>query len=245
MSNAAVLLCAGKSTRMQGEVQDKILVPLAGRPAICYSIQAFVDSQAIEHLAFVYRDDIQKARIEEALQQCQTQNIEISWTLGGGERQDSVFNALASLSLLIEYVFIHDCARPLITPEIIRNIQQAVYEDKAAVLAHRISDTIKKSSSTKRTLSKRALKDVPRSGLWAMETPQAFERELITDAYRRLRFNNMRVTDDTAAASHQGHPITLVENFSANPKLTIPSDLDYVEYLLSKQQIKPAETPES
>lgn len=232
MPNAAIMLCAGKGKRMRGTVTDKILTPVAGLPLLCHSVNAFLQADVVDQFTFVYRDDEQRVEIAEAINECELQNKKIEWVSGGGERQDSVFNALAGLSLLIDYVFIHDCARPLIKPENLKELRSKVEQDKAAVLAHRVSDTIKKANNTKTQTRLRTLKDVPRANLWAMETPQAFERELITDAYRRIRFDSDFVTDDTAAASREGHKVTLVENNSPNPKLTTPADLAYIEFLL-------------
>lgn len=235
MSNAAIFLCAGSGTRMRGQVDDKVLTPLAGKPTIIHSLDAFRESGVIQSIVFAYRDEEQLNDLKQAIDDADTTGLDFHWVMGGKERQDSVFNALLELSLLVEYVFIHDCARPVVRAEVVCELHQAVMEDKAAVLAHRVSDTIKKAGGTKRTRRSRMLKDVPRASLWAMETPQAFERELITDAYRRLRFAGASVTDDTAAVARQNHGVTLVENLYPNPKLTVPADLPYLEFLLSQK----------
>ncbi len=235
MSHAAIFLCAGSGTRMRGAVQDKVLTPLRGLPVIVHSLKAFQSSGIIDQITVVYRDEEQRQAIEQAFDEHNDAGYQISWVEGGRERQDSVFNALNELSLLVEYVFIHDCARPLVHPEALRALRTAVERDHAAVLAHRVTDTIKKAS-TKRSLSKRRLHDVPRAGLWAMETPQAFQREMIVEAYRRLRLNNLSVTDDTAALAYQHIGVTLVENDWPNPKLTVPGDLDYLDFLLSRRK---------
>ncbi|MBC2593654.1 2-C-methyl-D-erythritol 4-phosphate cytidylyltransferase [Ruficoccus amylovorans] len=234
MSQAAIFLCAGSGTRMRGAVHDKVLTPLLGLPVLVHSLKAFQTAGIIDQITVVYRDEEQRLDIEKAFAQHNDAGYPINWVEGGRERQDSVFNALNELSLLVEYVFIHDCARPLVHPEALRALSAAVKKDRAAVLAHRVTDTIKKAS-TRRTLSKRKLRDVPRAGLWAMETPQAFEREMIVEAYRRLRLENLSVTDDTAALAHQHIGVTLVENDWPNPKLTVPGDLDYLEFLISRR----------
>ncbi len=72
-----------------------------------------------------------------------------------------------------------------------------------------------------------------------METPQAFDRELILDAYRRIRYDRVQITDDTAAAHREGHRITLVENHDPNPKLTRPADLPWIEFLLEQRCLAP------
>lgn len=236
MPNAAIFLCAGSGTRMQNQVEDKVLALLGGKPAILHSLDAFRASGVIRHIVIAYRDDAQRAVLERTLADADTSDLEFFWSRGGKERQDSVFNALTEISLLVEYAFIHDCARPAIHHQAIKALHQAVVADKAAVLAHRVSDTIKKATASRHNLRKRMLRDVPRTNLWAMETPQAFERELITEAYRRLRFEGISVTDDTAAISHRGLPVTLVENPFPNPKLTVPADLPYLEFLISQRQ---------
>lgn len=233
--NAAILLCAGTGKRMQGIVFDKILTPMAGIPVVCHSINAFIRSATVDQFTLVYRDEAQQEAIAQALTQSQLNGQQVTWTLGGAERQDSVYHALLDLSPPIENVFIHDCARPLIHPHTLKHLLQAVQQDKAAVVAHRVTDTIKQAGSPTKT-AKRHLQDVPRADLWAMETPQAFNRELITAAYRHIRANRLHVTDDTAAASQQGHPVTLVENPFPNPKLTVPADLEYLEFLFFKRK---------
>lgn len=235
MSYAAIFLCAGSGTRMRGTVQDKVLTPLCGLPVLVHSLKAFQTAGIIDQITVVYRDEEQRLEIEQTLAAHNDAQYPVSWVEGGRERQDSVFNALNELSLLVDYVFIHDCARPLVHPEALRALRKAVEQDNAAVLAHRVTDTIKKAS-TKRTGRKRKLRDVPRAGLWAMETPQAFQREMIVEAYRRLRLDNLSVTDDTAALAHQHIGVTLVENLWPNPKITVPGDLDTMEFLLSKRE---------
>jgi len=235
MPNAAIFLCAGSGNRMRGTVDDKVLVPLGGQPVLCHSLNAFRESGAVSQIVIVYRDEEQKSHIQAGLDCADTTGLEFLWSTGGKERQDSVFNGLSELSLLVDNVFIHDCARPMVRAESIRALCDAVTRDKAAVLAHRVADTIKKVRATRKTLSLRELRDVPRSSLWAMETPQAFDRELITAAYRRIRFDGGSVTDDTAAVARQGHRVTLVENPHPNPKLTTPADLPYLELLLASR----------
>lgn len=220
---------------MRGQVSDKVLTQLGGRPVFWHSIKAFADSGLIDHAVIVYRDKEQRIALAKALGESDIEHWNIDWVPGGKERQDSVFNGLSAVSLLVDYVFIHDCARPMIRPDNIQALYDAVLQDKAAVLAHRVADTIKRAAGSQRKTTRRNLKDVPRSNLWAMETPQVFHRESILEAYRRLRLDNESVTDDTAAVSREGHKVTLVENPHPNPKLTTPADLPYLEFLLQQK----------
>jgi 2-C-methyl-D-erythritol 4-phosphate cytidylyltransferase len=155
---------------------------------------------------------------------------------GGRERQDSVANALAALPADIAHVFIHDCARPLIRPEQLVALHKIVRREHAVVLAHRVTDTIKKHRANAH------LKTLDRDRLWAMETPQVFSRELIDRAYARVAKKKLRITDDAQAVESLDHPIALLENSEPNPKLTTPADLAYLEFLLTREPAAPSDS---
>jgi 2-C-methyl-D-erythritol 4-phosphate cytidylyltransferase len=228
--NTAILLAAGSGTRMQEAVADKLLAPLSGQPVIAYSISAFIESGIFEKCILVYRDEAQKAALATAIGLL-SKRIEIDWVQGGAERQDSVLKALQAAAGS-DYVFIHDGARPLITPEALKALARAVQQDQAAVLAHPVNDTIKRISDPART-SKIDLEDLDRSRLWAMETPQAFEYHSILKAYQNVSAKQLEITDDAAALATIGLPVSLVQNQQPNPKITTPEDLILAEHLLN------------
>lgn len=233
MSSAVIFLAAGSGSRMRGRVQDKILAPLAGAPVLAHSLRAFRAAGVVDTFVFVVRDQSQQSDI---LKIAVAEGVDASACLfanGGAERQDSVCNGLALLPQATDSVFIHDSARPLIHIETLQALQKAALKDGAAVLAHRVVDTIKKVDPPPH-LERRALQDLDRKTLWAMETPQVFQYALIAECYRAVQSAKVRVTDDTAALAYQGHPVTLVENHFPNPKITHPEDLDFVEWLLTR-----------
>lgn len=216
---------------MQGAVADKVLQTLAGRPVFAHSAAAFMASAVADLYVVVYRDRPQMLALSAS---APTPSLLVR---GGRERQDSVASALAALPDDIAYVFIHDCARPLIRPEQLVALHKIVRRENAVVLAHRVTDTIKecrRPRSLAPNLSAARLRTVDRTGLWAMETPQVFERGLITRAYARVQATGLRVTDDAAAVETLGYPVALLDNAHPNPKLTTPADLAYVEFLLSR-----------
>ena len=230
--NTAILLAAGSRQRMQGRVDDKVLTALNGKPAIAYSIEAFVNSGVADEYLVVYRDEAQKALLAEALSAHALSHLKIQSVVGGQHRQDSVIHALNVVSERCEHVFIHDCARPCITSEAIRALYQAVQQDKAACLAHPVTDTIKRIANPDE-LKQAELEDLDRSRLWAMETPQAFHFSSILKAYQNVVAKGLTITDDTAAAASIGLHTTIVPNTAPNPKLTTPADLAYIEHLLN------------
>ncbi len=229
---AAILLAAGSGSRMNGAVNDKILAPLAGRPVFAYSASAFMQSAVADLYVIVYRDQRQMMDLSAY---APTPSLLIH---GGGERQDSVMNALAALPADIAHVFIHDCARPLIRPEQLVALHKIVLREEAVVLAHRVTDTVKEHlvSRSKNGEERVRLRTIDRSRLWAMETPQVFARDLITRAYARVQDRGLRITDDAQAVEQIDHPVALLENPHPNPKLTTASDFDYLEFLLSRNQ---------
>lgn len=212
---------------MQGTVSDKILAPLNGKPLVTYSLMAFIESGIVENYILVYRDPAQKEALESAIASISSA-LQIQWVQGGSERQDSVRNALEAAQGS-RFVFIHDAARPFVSPKALRSLNDAVQEDQAAVLAHPVNDTIKRLPDPT-TLQKTKLEDLERNRLWAMETPQAFAYTDILKAYQKVCAEGRQITDDAAAALDI--PITLVHNPDPNPKITTPSDFAYAEALL-------------
>jgi 2-C-methyl-D-erythritol 4-phosphate cytidylyltransferase len=217
---AAILLAAGSSRRMDGAVADKILAPLAGKPVFAHSAATFYRSGVVDTFIVTYRDQRQMVELSAY---APTPSLFVP---GGRERQDSVAAALAELPDDVAYVFIHDCARPLVRAEQLVALHKIVRREDAVVLAHRVTDTIKEHRGPGR------LRSLDRTRLWAMETPQVFARELIGRAYARVAARRAVVTDDAAAVELLHHPVALLENPYPNPKLTAPADLAYLEFLL-------------
>lgn len=232
-ANAVILLAAGSGSRMGGSVDDKILAPLNGRPVFCYSLAAFIESRAFDTYIVVCRDQQQEEALRAVIKAGFQAGLNVHWTRGGAERQDSVLNGLLATESGTRYVFIHDCARPLIRPEVLIELLAAVRRGGAAVLAHRVADTIKRVDDEIAVGQPVVLTDLDRRRLWAMETPQAFDRDLILAAYRAVAAAGGQVTDDTAAVSGMGSKVEIVENTAPNPKLTTASDLALLEFLLA------------
>ncbi len=221
---AAILLAAGRSTRMQDAVADKILAPLAGRPVFAHSAAAFQASGVADFYVIVHRGTPQlRALMAYA-------PTPATFVPGGAERQHSVARALEALPDDISHVFIHDCARPLVRADQLVALHKIVRRENAVVLAHRVTDTIKEHRDDAR------LRTLDRARLWAMETPQVFSRDLITRAYARVIEKKLSITDDAQAVELLGAPIALLENPYPNPKLTTPADFAWLKFLLSRDQ---------
>ena len=228
--NCAVLLAGGSGARMKGTVEDKILAPINGQTTLSYSLKAFTECDLIHRICIVYRDAAQKEQLAATLAPAIEQAI--IWVQGGNKRQDSVHNGLQALPLETSCTLIHDCARPLISAKLIRELIETTRSDGAACLAHPVSDTVKRIPAAGQ-LQQTELEDLQRDRLWAMETPQAFRHSDILKAYQHVTDKGLQITDDCAAAATIGIKTTLIHNTDPNPKITTAADLEYISWLLS------------
>jgi 2-C-methyl-D-erythritol 4-phosphate cytidylyltransferase len=220
--NAAILVAAGKGVRMG---TDKLWLEIAGRPVIAHTWQKFNDAKCIGEIIIVVRDGMQKNFAELAVIFHFQKPFRI--VEGGAERQDSVWNGLEALSPKTEIVAIQDAARPCATEELIEATINAARKTGASVAAQAVTDTIKESGDGK-TISR----TLDRATLWSVQTPQTFLVEVIRRAIFSARQKNLKFTDDTAACELIGQPVQLVPSAAPNPKVTVPSDLVFIETLL-------------
>jgi len=224
--NSAIIVAAGKGTRM-GPGVDKLFLEVAGRPVVAHTWQRFNDAECVDEIVLVVRDGMQPVFAELAKQFALTKPHRFA--VGGAERQDSVWNGLQALSPESELVAIQDAARPCTTEPLIAATFQAAQATGAAVAGQPVTDTIKESSD-----GKTIQRNVDRSKLWAVQTPQTFRVEVIRRALTEVRTRQLHVTDDTAACELIGQPVRLVASTRPNPKVTLPADLPYVALLLAE-----------
>ena len=225
---SAIIVAAGKGTRMGANV-DKLWLEVAGRPVVAHTWRQFNDAADIDEIILVARDGMQPHFAELA----QKFSFQKSFRLvvGGGERQDSVWNGLSAVSPKTEIVAIQDAARPCTTAQLIADTIQAALETGAAVAAQPVTDTIKETAD-----GKIISRTVDRSKLWSVQTPQIFRLEVIRRAISAARAKNLILTDDTAACELIGQPVRLVKATAPNPKVTVPADLPFIESLLRAMQ---------
>jgi 2-C-methyl-D-erythritol 4-phosphate cytidylyltransferase len=225
---SAVIVAAGKGTRM-GPDRDKLFLELAGRPVIAHTWQRFESAACIDEIVLVVRAGM-AAHFEELAKQYGFKKP-FRFVSGGAERQDSVWNGLEGISATSEIVAIQDGARPCTSETLILATIRAAHETGAAVAAQPVTDTIKESPDGS-TIGRH----LDRTKLWAVQTPQTFRVEVIRRALMMVRSSGRIVTDDTAACELIGQPVQLVSSPDPNPKVTLPSDLPYIELLLRSKR---------
>lgn len=221
---SAIIVAAGKGTRMGPQV-DKLFLELDGSPIVVHTWRRFDQAPCIDEIVLVVRDGLQDAFRELAHQHGLQKKFAL--TVGGKERQDSVWNGLAALSPQSEIVAIQDAARPCASHSLIAATVAAAREVGAAVAAQAVTDTIKESHD-----GKLIEKTLDRSRLWAVQTPQTFRVDVIRRALDEVRQRGLFVTDDTAACELIGQPVKLVVSAEPNPKVTRPEDLRPIEAIL-------------
>lgn len=218
MSRAAIIVAAGSARRMGF---DKLTALLAGKPVLQWSIEAFLACPLVDEVIVVTTAD----RFELCLPKDAAKPIRR--VEGGAERFLSVQAGLDAIRPDCSHVAVHDGARPLIRPEDITVCFESSQEYAAAVLARRMTETIKRANVDGFTE-----KSIDRENLWIMETPQVFETALLRRAYAALPDSDIVVTDEVSAVEQLGVGTFLVESHHPNPKITFPADLDFAHRLL-------------
>ena len=216
-------MAAGSSQRMGGV--DKVLALLGGKPILARVVDAFQRCSPVDQIIVV----LSEPNLERGKQLVAEQG----WSkvrgvcAGGRRRQDSVAAGLSRLSNC-DWIIIHDGARPLLTVDLINRGLEAARETGAAVAAVPVTDTIKVAGD-----DRLVHQTPPRQNLWAVQTPQVFRTDIITEAYSRA---NGDVTDNASLVEQLGYRVKLYMGSYANIKVTTPDDLALAEVLWRKYE---------
>lgn len=224
-----ILVAAGKSTRFKDDIK-KPYADIDGRAVWLRAADLFVNRNDVCQTILVIA-----AEDEENVRRRYGPNMafmNISLTLGGERRSDSVANGLGKISEEVEYVAIHDAARPCATVAMIDNVFAAAVKQHAAILAAPVNDTLKRA---RQDLQIEAT--VPREHLWLAQTPQVFRKDIIVNAYAN-RSKHPHATDDAQLVEAMGQPVTIVPSDLSNFKITTKSDL-YMADGIIKSRPKP------
>ena len=226
----AIVVAAGQGKRMNSPVAKQFM-ELKDKPVLYYCLKAFTDSRVDEitlvtgvgQVEYCKGNIIKKYNLDKV-----TRVIE-----GGNERYDSVYRALTAVEKT-DYVLIHDGARPFITGKLIEEVIEQVMKCKACVVGTPVKDTIKAVDPDGFIIS-----TPDRSTLWSVQTPQAFEYELIKRAYELLYQETAaaraKMTDDAMVyETYLKRPVKMVLGDYTNLKLTTPEDFIQAQALVKK-----------
>lgn len=200
---------------------DKLAAELAGIPVLRRTLDAFLAAESISEVVIVCPEERWPLLGDGGFPK------PVKRVDGGENRQDSVVAGLAALALESTFVAVHDGARPLVSPEDIDRCVAEASENRAAALARRVTETLKRSDSLDFSTE-----GVSRDLLWFMETPQVFEIPLLVDSYTEVAARGLTVTDEVSVMESVGVRVKLVESTRPNLKITTPADLALAEALL-------------
>jgi 2-C-methyl-D-erythritol 4-phosphate cytidylyltransferase len=210
---AALLVAAGSGERL-GAGRPKAFVELAGRPMLEWSLAALRAAGIAEVVV--------------ALPPGVPAPEGVRGVPGGATRSASVRAALAEVSA--DVVLVHDAARPLVTPDVFARVLDALAGADCAIAAARVADTVKEADASGAVVA-----TLDRSRLWAVQTPQAFRRDVLTRALDVSADVLARATDDAWLVERAGGSVRVVETSPANFKVTTPHDLRVAEILLRER----------
>ena len=220
----AVIVAAGNASRMGGI--DKVMAELKGEPMIVRTVRTFQECDAISEIVIVTRPDL----IVPISQLCREMPKVKAVVAGGKSRQESVNLGLNALSDKVKLAAIQDGARPLITWQVIDRVVRAANSYGAALPCVPVKDTIKIGDGG-------VVKSTPdRATLFAAQTPQVFDFDLLRAALKKAEQDEFSVTDDASAVEYLGMKVKIVDGDERNIKVTTPMDLKIAEMLLEDMQ---------
>lgn len=216
----AVIVAAGSASRMGGI--DKVMAPLGGEPMILHTVRAFQNSDVIREIVIVTREDL----ILPIMDLCSGFDKVRAVVAGGKDRSDSVRAGLQVLSRQVKLVAVHDGARPLVSWQVIDRTVRAANTYAAAAPGIPVKDTVKVvRGGTVRATPNRAT-------LQAIQTPQAFDVDILKGGLKKAGLEGAAITDDCSAVEMLGMSVKIVEGDEKNIKVTTPMDLKLAQMLL-------------
>lgn len=202
---------------------DKIMTNICGLPVILHSVDAFLRSGIFETMTVV-ANAYNISRLEHLMSAPQYHTVQV--VLGGIRRQDSVKNALATINA-VDYVMIHDGARPCVSADLIGRAVKATQTSDAAIPVLPVADTMKMVREFK------VVSTVDRSNLFLAQTPQVFKFSNIAKIHKTVTDG---VTDDSLLVEMSGGDVSTFAGEPENIKITNPIDIEIAETILQKRK---------
>ncbi len=225
---AAIVAGAGRGERL-GSPEGKQFLKLAGIPVLARSLLNLEAVGEISEIVLVVNED-ELLRAERDIVDAYGLK-KVSAVVAGGEwRQESVHNALRTLTSTAEYIVVHDGARPLATPILFQRTLKALRDAdcEGVICAVPVVDTVKEVEGGW------VVRTPERRRLWSVQTPQCFRAAALVDAHERAHRERVWATDDAALLERYRYRVRVVEGEVTNIKITYPTDLILAEALLEK-----------
>lgn len=230
MAHVSVIIpAAGSGTRMGAGVPKPFLeldgvsilqrtLTRFNRPSTVLEIILAVSPQWEEHVC----DIVKKS----------DPDVAVHLVNGGSERMFSIHNGLKKVSDAAQFVAIHDAVRPFFSDALFDELLRVVRQYGAVIPGLPVTDTIKIIDNQHQIVG-----SPDRNQLRAAQTPQVFNKEILTKAYNKAVSDQFIGTDDASILEHSGYPVMLIEGESENFKITYPSDIARAEEFIKQNQL--------
>lgn len=220
--NSVIIVAAGNSSRM-GE--NKLLIDLNGIPVIQKTLKSFDNLKFINEIILVCRQD----DLLEFSKIAKTINTPIKIVCGGETRMHSSQNGIKACNENAKIIGIHDGARPLVTPELIKNCIISAKENKASIPVVAVKDTIRE------VVSNKSVKTLDRSVLYSVQTPQFFDAETIKFAVNSAIESNQNFTDDASCVEAMNVTVHTIDGSYDNIKITTRDDVELANLICERR----------
>lgn len=233
MKVGVVVPAAGRGTRF-GNAENKIWAKIGDRAILEWTLAAFQEHPQVAAIALAGAPD-DLPRLRETASRFQKVCAVVE---GGATRQESVGNGIRSLPEDCDIVLVHDAARPAVSQTLISRVIEETARFGSAIPGYPISDTIKRVDP-----QRWIVENVPREGLWAVQTPQGARTADLLLAYERLGSRVAQATDEAGVLQAAGFPVRMVEGEERNIKVTLPGDLQRAARILEGEMRDPSAAP--
>lgn len=223
-----VLVAAGRSTRLPGEV-PKQLLRLENLPVVSWAARGCEAAGGVVGVLPVHPPGME-LEIAEALAMANLKKL-LPGVEGGATRQESVARGVLALPEGPEVVLIHDAARPLVSPALVERVIAAAAARGAAIPVRPLMETVKEVAQEE------VVRTLDRDRLFVSQTPQGFRRAILIEAIERGRQDGLDATDEAMLVEHLGRTVAVVPGEGRNMKITEPSDIALAEFYLQWGQI--------
>ena len=228
MDLSAVIPCAGLGNRLKTGV-PKPLILIDGKSLFLLTLEKVVSLAWIKEIVLVVNENF----IDKVEKIVKNKHIaKIKDIVPGGEvRSESVWKGLDKISSESRYVFIHDCARPFVSKELVSAMCRALEEDESLdgiIPGIPVKSTVKKSKG-KSVLVEETLN---RSFLWQIQTPQIFKKDKLFESYEKARDFFESFTDDAQIVEKNQGKIKIIEGEENNIKITTVFDVQVAGQIL-------------
>ncbi len=231
---AAILPAAGLGTRMGAETPKQFL-ELDGMPLVIFTLRRLAACEAITEF-FIATLAEEVAALRERIQK-EKLGRPVRVVRGGGNRQESVGNALAEAPADAELVLVHDAVRPLVTREQVARVIAVARERGAAILGIPAIDTVKevKRASLPQDVAL-ITGTIPRERIVLAQTPQVFSSKLLREAFAKAVLDGVTASDEAVLVERLGHDVYVVLGSERNLKITKPADMDLARFYLEQER---------